>query len=444
MFQESITDSQTSSWSQSSEYMQAQGSTDQLSEVNECLTLISNNCLSPLRSQLKTKWSNASDSTKRYYKRKTEEVISHVCELIAPGQSEELQQAKLSSNISTGLPEEELILTISKMYLETENNVLRSQLLAVLSKKYPKSDIDRYIPNISNYKYYQSKKLDIETTGLTDKAKEKHTRQRMNSVKLKHAMSFFTDSCFVQSVSYGTRDMKLDSGETLSIPDVVRTVCHSQMVNLYLSYCENSDFTPLGKSSLYKILQTCAASKRTSLQGLDNIAADGNEAFTRLEEVISELHNKGSMSNEQHKFCKAKLSSAKQYLKVDFKLHCASQSTCADHCITWLLSDPKRPEFKSACNHEHTVQCEQCQLIRDVENVIVQCALSCEDSEEKIDYISKALDQIYNWKRHIVRTINQDQSRLDILKDLKPHQILIIMDFAMKFLPRKVYNYPNA
>lgn len=90
---------------------------------------------------------------------------------------------------------------------------------------------------------------------------------------------------------------------------------------------------------MYRILQTYAASKRTSLQGLDNIAADENDTFTRLEEMIEELHNKGStcMSNEQPKFCKNKLSAAKQCLKIDFKLrhvHCASQSRRADHCIT--------------------------------------------------------------------------------------------------------------
>ena len=30
----------------------------------------------------------------------------------------------------------------------------------------------------------------------------------------------------------------MDTGEKIVIPDVVRTVCHSQIVNLYTSYCE--------------------------------------------------------------------------------------------------------------------------------------------------------------------------------------------------------------
>lgn len=43
--------------------------------------------------------------------------------------------------------------------------------------------------------------------------------------------------------------------------------------------------------------------------------------------------------------------------------------------------------------------------------------------------------KIYNWKAHIVRTVNQDQFRLDALENIKRYQALVIMDWAMKFLP---------
>ncbi|CAG2245280.1 unnamed protein product [Mytilus edulis] len=103
------------------------------------------------------------------------------------------------------------------------------------------------------------------------------------------------------------------------------------------------------KSSLYRILQTYAASKRTSLQGLDNIAADENDTFTRLEEMIEELHNKGStcMSNEQPKFCKNKLSAAKHVLSSvkiqERKLTVSNHGS--DACLeeTYSLNNQLRP-----------------------------------------------------------------------------------------------------
>ena len=66
--------------------------------------------------------------------------------------------------------------------------------------------------------------------------KESLPREKMDKSKLQHALSFFSDPSFVQTVSYGTRELKLDNGECLTIPDVIRTVCHSQLVSLYTSY----------------------------------------------------------------------------------------------------------------------------------------------------------------------------------------------------------------
>jgi hypothetical protein len=62
------------------------------------------------------------------------------------------------------------------------------------------------------------------------------------------------------------------------------------------------------------------------------------------------------------------------------------------------------------------------------------------DGAEK-DQIKYQFEQSKNkvdaWKAHILRSINQDQSRLDILRNLGPDSALLVLDWAMKFLPRK-------
>lgn len=75
----------------------------------------------------------------------------------------------------------------------------------------------------------------------------KTTRQRMDPEKMQHALSFFFDPSFTQKVSYGTREMKLDYGEKITIPDVVRTLCHSHLADMYVAYCKETDFQPLGR-----------------------------------------------------------------------------------------------------------------------------------------------------------------------------------------------------
>lgn len=43
--------------------------------------------------------------------------------------------------------------------------------------------------------------------------------------------------------------------------------------------------------------------------------------------------------------------------------------------------------------------------------------------------------QIIAWRRHVIRCFNQDRGRTSMLDELKPGEVLIIMDWAMKFLP---------
>ena len=49
----------------------------------------------------------------------------------------------------------------------------------------------------------------------------------------------------------------------------------------------------------------------------------------------------------------------------------------------------------------------------------------------------QAKQKIHAWKSHILRSINQDQARLDVLQNLGPESALLVLDWAMKFLPRK-------
>ena len=42
---------------------------------------------------------------------------------------------------------------------------------------------------------------------------------------------------------------------------------------------------------------------------------------------------------------------------------------------------------------------------------------------------------IEDWKSHILHSIHQDTAKSEIIDNLKPSQVLLIMDWAMKFIP---------
>ena len=58
-----------------------------------------------------------------------------------------------------------------------------------------------------------------------------------------------------------------------------------------------------------------------------------------------------------------------------------------------------------------------------------------DDKDETVFLVQKASEAIAAWKAHQLRSINQDRAWLEVLKFLDPSCVLIVLDFAMKFIP---------
>ena len=150
--------------------------------------------------------------------------------------------------------------------------------------------------------------------------------------KVDHLVEFTNRPYFYQDVSYGSKIVIRESGDRVEMPNIVRTVTRSTMVEQYLEYCKEQCHEPLSRSTLLKILEVQEASQRKSFQGLDNTAADGAVGFQTLETLIETLE-KGGMEKQWCLDVRRKLRDAKRYLKTDFRVHCQPHdSTCANHC----------------------------------------------------------------------------------------------------------------
>ena len=125
------------------------------------------------------------------------------------------------------------------------------------------------------------------------------------------------------------------------------------MVKQYLQFCEEEQFEPLSRSTLFRILEVSEASRQKSLSGLDNTAADELDQIGLAKNVADELRRA--------------LSEGKRYLKTQFQSHCQEdESECPDHCRKFGLSDPNDPDFQEQCSHQHTLLCPQCDEITSV------------------------------------------------------------------------------
>ena len=63
--------------------------------------------------------------------------------------------------------------------------------------------------------------------------------------------------------------------------------------------------------------------------------------------------------------------------------------------------------------------------------------VSEDTTQELLFVLDQAKNNILAWKAHLLRSVNQDKARLDVLDTLNECSMLLVQDWAMKFLPRE-------
>ena len=248
---------------------------------------------------------------------------------------------------------------------------------------------------------------------------------------------------YYQDVAYGTHTLKLESGEELVMPNVVRTVARCTIINQYLQHCEETGFEPISRSTMWRVLDVQEASQRKSLRGLDNTAADGADGFDVLLRIVDELERVGAEKD----WCvqaRKKLREGKLYLKTTYRDHCRENgSCCPDHCRVFALSDVIDTDHQEACSHTHDMLCQDCEnlksVLEDVECVIPKYATQLgKDQADDLQHEAKgAASKVFEWKAHVLRSQNQDQAKQQVLSALKEDEVFVVVDWAMKFTAMK-------
>ena len=58
------------------------------------------------------------------------------------------------------------------------------------------------------------------------------------------------------------------------------------------------------------------------------------------------------------------------------------------------------------------------------------------ENDDALHVFQEAMTTIESWKAHQLRVVNQDKARSDVIDCLSETKVLLIQDWAMKFLPR--------
>ena len=140
------------------------------------------------------------------------------------------------------------------------------------------------IPDLSKGRIDQARNHATET-GKGQPILEKPI-YRARIAKVDHFLDYISRPELRQDVAFGTKTLKLDSGGRVIMPAVVRTLIPSRIIQQYICNCKQEQFQPASERSLYRILDVCSASMQKSLQGLDNVTADGTEAIDNLTKMM--------------------------------------------------------------------------------------------------------------------------------------------------------------
>ncbi|CAC5400064.1 unnamed protein product [Mytilus coruscus] len=295
--------------------------------------------------------------------------------------------------------------------------------------------LNRFLSFSAQYKFKAAKKHCKEFGTGEPVMKTKQTREKFDTDQLEHFIEFITSGHIIKDQPFGEKTLKLTNGEIIKIPSVIRSLAPSTIILQYTALCKEENIKPLGSSTLYKLLEDCAALVRRSIEGLDNFVMEGCRAFRDLESVVHKL----GLNNAESKSVQENLQNAKRYLKSELKVHTSRECQVGDHCLSFALSSTELP-FKSLCEHSHDMLCGDCENIDATLNLNKDKAdekVTLENKEAVMYTVEESILAVKKWKAHIIRSRNQEEARSSIVEDMTHTDVVITSDWAMKFLPRK-------
>ena len=280
-------------------------------------------------------------------------------------------------------------------------------------------ELQTLIPGITKWRIDQARQHTTEAGKGQVVPEQTIFRKRIDQGKVDHFISYISQPQLHQHVAFGAKTLKLDSGERIIIPAVVRTLTPSRIIEQYTSYYREQQFEPASTRSPFRMLENCSASMQRSLHGLDNITAEGTEAFDNQRAIIYTL---GEYGAEGHwaETMRRDLKEAKRYLKTDFKTHLGRNENNSDHCAVHALSDPENPDFCEESPHSHDIHYDRCDSLdsnfRDILKKIDDLVIS-DETRARVNFENKEYSRaVQAWKHiYFVLLIRKKQNRTLLL-----------------------------
>jgi len=414
-----------------------------LNDVNQLLEAISKN-IKPLTYQIHQPVDHLVISTirkvKHHYESIMQEFSSFICEAMAPGQGEDLSKL-FKNNVNDDIEEQNKldpsIQCIVEAYNSAPTNKWKLFLLSTVSNQFSREKLQK-IFNCTRYKIDESRYIRHQNEQFNLMNQNVIRRERLEKHQLEFFFDFLFSSGLIQDVAHGTTFVRFDRGDEILIPYVVRTMMKSHIFQLYQRHCVQTSYDqPLSRSTVLRVLDACKMREKKTMCGLDSFSVDGNTGFDTLQRLVKELR----IEDAEEKNLLQLIKLSRNYLKFEYGQNVSKDDTnCATHCRIFALSHPLEKKLKRSCKHsKHSMSCIKCNsllaLFCRIEELMATIPSSQSKDELEVD-LSTAKTDILSWMFHIIRGVQQDESKQFVMSQLDSKSGLLLSDWAMKVLPQ--------
>ena len=240
------------------------GNTGGLVQVfNACIEsladAVANPRIDPLESQVAC-WESCPKAERSAVIQKTKQVCQLMCDVIAPSDGEQLFQAVIDQHNNNteigGVGLQALVVAYQNHIIAYQNapsKSVKTQILSIFADRFTRKELKEIHKPFEDLSERQIKKARAQTKtegpGIPVESILQH-RIRVDQCRLDHFLEFTMRPYYYQDVAYGTRTLKLESGEELVMPNVVRTVARCTIINQYLEHCKETGFHPISSSTM--------------------------------------------------------------------------------------------------------------------------------------------------------------------------------------------------
>eukprot|EP00049_Salpingoeca_infusionum_P013069 m.244130 g.244130 ORF g.244130 m.244130 type:complete len:880 (-) comp15351_c0_seq3:204-2843(-) len=261
------------------------------------------------------------------------------------------------------------------------------------------------------------------------------SKQRFDPHILQAALKFMLSQEHVGTLSWGTKQVRLDPSETVVLPRLIRRF---PAAILWQNYTAHVPTPHISRASFYRILRNITSSDQKVLSAVDYVTGClVNDPIDTLRRIAKDFSSSPQHANELH----ALVDLCKNFLKSQFDAHARKADNCTFHGLHYGL-DPTFPE-------RDTVQCKACNfpsyvtrhlqaVVRETQGEPEVAADACRvlvDIEHKFDL----------YCGHRLRVVNQHQAIDCIHKELRQEcmrtkavstSAVVIADWKVKWEPR--------